>query len=166
MLIRKTMGGPRRVVVTMEKLALVGNYLNSRMRRLRTGDLSPWHSGGELCFAREKVRKSHKGYVINTVPALSVSVKWDPCVRCLEKLPKYPHTWGRLYIMYDSHLNSAITGKGCRRVSFKCCGEHAARLLKSTVISYFYASPWKSQCDTAIKRAAFLPPHPPPAQSR
>lgn len=49
----------------MEMLALVGNYLNNRMRRLRTGDLSPLQSGGEVCFGREEVRKSHRGHMVN-----------------------------------------------------------------------------------------------------
>lgn len=59
--------------------------------------------------------------------------------------------------MYDSHLDSTIPGKGCWHVSFKPF--LAARLLKSAVISYFYAAPWKSQCDTVIRQTAFLPLH-------
>lgn len=47
---------PPHAVVRMEKLALVGNYPNNRMRRLRTGDLSPQPSGGEVCFGAEEVR--------------------------------------------------------------------------------------------------------------
>lgn len=47
--------GPLHAVVRMEKLALVGNYPNNRMRCLRTGDLSPYQSGGEVCFGREEV---------------------------------------------------------------------------------------------------------------
>lgn len=44
-------------VLGMEKLTLVGNYLNNRMRRASTGDLSPQRRGGELCFGREEVLK-------------------------------------------------------------------------------------------------------------
>lgn len=43
----------------MEKLTLVGNYLNNRMRRVSTGDLSPRLRDGELCFGREEVSKGH-----------------------------------------------------------------------------------------------------------
>lgn len=61
--------------------------------------------------------------------------------------------------MYDSHLDSTKQSKGCWSVSFKYGSEQAACLLKSTVISYFYASLLKSQCDTLIRQTVFLPLH-------
>ena len=55
--------GPLHAVLRMEKLALVGNYPNNRMRQQRTGDLSHQRSGGGVCFgtkgSKEKSLGSH-----------------------------------------------------------------------------------------------------------
>lgn len=62
-------------VLGIKKLTLVGNYLNNRMRRASTGDLSPQLRGGELCFGREEVLKSHRGHMVNVVLVLYSSIK-------------------------------------------------------------------------------------------
>lgn len=85
---------PLHAVVRMEKLALVGNYPNNRMRRVRTGDLSPPRSGGEVCFGGEEVRKSHRGHIVNNVLVLGPSVlllikhAWRPSYELFGKIAK------------------------------------------------------------------------------
>lgn len=83
---------PLHAVVRMEKLALVGNYPNNRMRRLRTGDLSPRQSAGEVCFGRKEVEKSHRGHMTNTVLVLYPSIRllikstWRPLCALFGKI--------------------------------------------------------------------------------
>ena len=49
----------------MEKLTPVGNYLNNRMRRMRTGDLSPKQRGGEVFPGRVVGGISYRGNMVN-----------------------------------------------------------------------------------------------------
>ena len=152
-----------------KSLALVDNYPNNRMRRLRTGDSSPRQNGGEVCFGREEVGRSREGSHGKHRPCvLSICTEKGfcrgPCTGCLEKLLKtLPHGGGTLTLGGYSALCMTVITAPLKQVkvvdvsSFKCGREQTACLPKPAVISYFYSSPWKSQCDTVIRQTVFPP---------
>lgn len=80
--------GPLHAVLRMEKLALVGNYPNNRMRQQRTGDLSHRWRGGGVCFgtkgSKEKSPASHG--------------KHCPCVLYVSQAPREACTEALLFV--------------------------------------------------------------------
>lgn len=108
----------------MEKLALVGNYLNNRMRRPTTGDLSPLRRAGEVCFGREEVReksqRSHCKHCPCAISPMHLLIKswWRSWLyaQCGKITIGIVHKWGTLILENYSALCMIVISTTLKQV--------------------------------------------------